>query len=197
MGDPARILVVCTGNICRSPFIERLLRLRLAEQRDPADWPVVVVSAGTMALTGWGMEERVAAQLVALGADAGGFRSRQLTAALIADADLVLTATRAHRGEVGTLVPSARRRVFALRDFADLIAGADELYAGPPPDDARAWVARVGDVAASLRGVHAPLDRAEADIVDPYGRPDDVVATMTRQVEAVMSVVVRALTAAR
>ena len=197
MGDAARILVVCTGNICRSPFIERLLQLRIGELRPIADWPVEVSSAGTRALAGWDMDERVAERLVALGGDASGFRARQLTADLIADADLILTATRAHRSQVGKMSPLARRRIFALRDFAGLLSESHTLHVGPPPTDAREWVAQVAETMASRRGLTTPLDQAEVDVVDPFARKDKTVAKMAEQVASVMPDVARALMAER
>ena len=197
MAGSAQILIVCTGNICRSPYVERLLSRRLAQARPAADWPIEVTSAGTGALVGYPMEQRVAAALAAHGGDPSGFRARQLSAALVESADLVLTATRRHRGAVGKLVPAARRRVFTIRDFAQLVAGADSLYAGPPPSDARAWVARVAETAAARRGLAPPLSAAEADIVDPIGRDDEVVTAMTQQVGEALPTIVRVLAAER
>ena len=68
MDDESRILIVCTGNICRSPFIERLLQCHLDERRPGSERGIRVRSAGTGALTGSAMDERAAAQLVAYGA---------------------------------------------------------------------------------------------------------------------------------
>jgi protein-tyrosine phosphatase len=110
---------VCTGNICRSPFIERLLQLRLDQRwldegglderrpgRDGSDRTILVHSAGTGALTGWAMEGNGRRRSsVAHGGDPAGFRARALTPALIAESDLVLTATRTHRGKGGSDVP--------------------------------------------------------------------------------------------
>src|SRR6186713_2624189 len=131
MGGQARILIVCTGNICRSPFIERLLQRQLDERRRTigaaTDGAIAVRSAGTGGLTGWAMDERPAAQLVAHGGDPAGFSARELTPGLIAESDLVLTATRAHRGKVAVMHPKALRRVFTFRDFADLVEGIDGL----------------------------------------------------------------------
>src|ERR1035437_4630017 len=108
MGDDARILIVCTGNICRSPFIERLLQHELDERRSVSERGIVVRSAGTAALVGSSMDAQSAAQLVAHGGDASGFRARDLTPALVAESDLVLTATRAHRGKVALMSPEVR-----------------------------------------------------------------------------------------
>ena len=124
MGDEARILIVCTGNICRSPFIERLLQRQLDEHRARFAQRILVHSAGTGAVTGSAMDKRAAAQLVAHGGDPTGFRARDLTPDLIAESDLILTATRDHRGRVAVMYPKALRQVFTFCDFADLVGGA-------------------------------------------------------------------------
>jgi protein-tyrosine phosphatase len=202
MGGEARILIVCTGNVCRSPFIERLLqhqldeRLRLQqldERRPGSGGGVLVRSAGTGALTGSAMDEQAAAQLVAHGGDPAGFTARDLTRDLIAESDLVLTATRAHRAEVAVMYPQALRRVFTFRDFADLVAGAGGPTTGVMQADPRAWVRQVTEEAAASRGLNPPLGPAQADIVDPFRRGEKVFATMARQVVDSMSAVVRAL----
>ena len=189
----ARILVVCTGNICRSPFIERLLQRRLDEHRPASDRAIQVSSAGTSAMTGWSMDERATAQLVAYGGDPAGFTARDLTPDLIAESDLVLTATRAHRGKVATMHPKALRQVFTFCDFADLVARIDGLSARVTNVDPRVWVRQVTEDAAASRGLKPPLEPAQADIVDPFGRDDEVFATMAQQVVASMPAVVRAL----
>ena len=200
MGDEARILIVCTGNICRSPFIERLLQRRLDEPQTGGGGSgrtTVVHSAGTNALDGWEMDERAAAQLVAYGGDPAGFSARRLTPDLVAESDVVLTATRAHRGKVAAMSPDALRRLFTFRDFADLVAGIDagidRRGGGATGTDQRGWVHQVVEEAAARRGVNPPLDPGHADIVDPYGRQVRVFAAMAQQVVGSMPAVVRAL----
>src|SRR5689334_253658 len=92
--DTTRVLVVCTGNICRSPYMEYSLRAQF-ERAGLTD--VSVASAGTRAVPSSGMAPLMAALLEDEGFDASGFSTRQLTRSLIADADIVLTAERAHR----------------------------------------------------------------------------------------------------
>ena len=193
MGDEARILIVCTGNICRSPFIERLLQHELDERRSGSDLGILVRSAGTRALVGSAMDPQAAAQLVAYGGDASGFRARDLTPALIAESDLVLTATRAHRGKVALMSPKVLRRVFTFCDFADLVAGIDGLSSPVAPRDPRAWVRQVAEKAAASRGLKPPLAPDLADIADPYRREDEVFAIMAQQVVESMPAVVRSL----
>jgi protein-tyrosine phosphatase len=193
VGEAARILVVCTGNICRSPFIERLLQHRLDERLSGPDQAILVRSAGTSALTGWEMDDRAARQLVAYGGDPARFKARDLTPELISWSDLVLTATRAHRGQVSAMYPKAMRQVFTFCDFADLVAGVDGLSARVTHVDPGVWVHQVTEVAAASRGLNPPLEPAQADIVDPFGREDGVFATMAQQIVASMPAVVRAL----
>jgi len=197
MGDEARILIVCTGNICRSPFIERLLQRELDSRGTGLGHGIIVRSAGTGALVGSAMDAQAAAQLVAHGGDPSGFRARQLTPALIAESDLVLTATREHRGKVARMSPAAMRRVFTFRDFADLvdvIDGAGVLAgAASAPSGRRDWVRQVTDKAAASRGLKPPLVPDLADIVDPYRREDEVFATMAQQIVEPMPAVVRSL----
>jgi len=193
MGDEARILIVCTGNICRSPFIERLLRHDLDQHRPGSDREIIVRSAGTGALVGSAMDPQAAAQLVAHGGYASGFIARELTPALIAEADLILTATRAHRGKVALMSPKALRRVFTFCDFAEMVSGVDDLSAPAPLTDPRAWVRHVTEKAAASRGLKPPLALDSADIVDPYRLEDEVFATMAQQIVEPMSAVVRVL----
>ena len=190
MEPPGRVLIVCTGNVCRSPFIERILQARLA---GPAEGPApVVTSAGTGALVGRHMDRRAAARLVAAGGNPDGFVARQLTAELVAAPDLVLTATRRHRGEVATWHPRALRYTFTFRDFADLAAGLDPRGLDDIPDGAGRLPAVVQRIAAR-RGVNPPLTVDEADIVDPFRREDEVFAQMSHQVLSALPAVVKAL----
>jgi len=192
MTGDSRILIVCTGNVCRSPFIERMLQRRLADAATAPGLRTVVRSAGTAALTGQGMDPRAAAQTLANGADPAGFTARQLTATMVAEADLVLTATRSHRGDVASLHPKALAYTFTLRDFADLVRDlpvreTTALEMGTSP--ARYVVTQ----AAAQRGRKPPLNPEQADVVDPYRRSDEVFIRMAEQVIEVIPTIVRAL----
>lgn len=185
------MLVVCTGNICRSPLLERVLQVAL-DQRWGAG-VVPVRSAGTLGLEGSPMDERAAAQLRALGGEESDFLGRRLTPAMVAAADLVLTATREHRALVARAHPRALRYAFTYRDFADLAARVPDPDL-PAAQDGPTWVREVTALLAARRGLHPPLAAADADIVDPYRRADHVYATMTEQVRAATPSVLRALT---
>ena len=169
MTDPFRVLHVCTGNICRSPMAERLMRSglqrRLAERADR----FVVTSAGTWGLTGAPMEPHALTVLADFGVDGVDFRARELVADHVREADLVLTATREHRGQAVVLMPRAAARTFTLREFARLCAAVDPavLPTGDVVERARALVR----AAAGRRGLVPPVPAEEDDLADPYRGP--------------------------
>lgn len=190
-----RILMVCTGNICRSPVMERLLAARLRE-RLPAEAAArfEVASAGTWAMVGEAMSPEAAETLVDLGGDAAGFIGRDLAAELI-DADLILTATREHRGRVVGEVPRAASRTLTLREFARLlgpVTAEDIAKAAPgrdPVDRMRAIVA----AAFGNRGLVPVTDPADDDIADPYRRERAAFARAASEIDAALNVALNLL----
>lgn len=117
-----RILLVCTGNTCRSPLAEALLRKKLVERGVEG---VEVGSAGTGAWDGAPASE--GAYLVALehGLDLSAHRARLLTRELVSTADLVLTMARHHRARVEQLGSSIQAHL--LGEFAGRTGGEAEV----------------------------------------------------------------------
>lgn len=176
----ARVLVVCTGNICRSPAVERLLALGLGGTG------TIVSSAGTRAVVGHPISAPMVPRLAAAGGIADGFAARQLTAELVRGQDLVLTATRSHRSAVAELVPAAVRRTFTVRELARLLAAA-----GPLPG---ATVAeRIDALPAAIAPVRAPSTAEDDDILDPIGQSDAVYQASFAQIAPAVAAIVRAL----
>lgn len=163
MTAPFEVLVVCTGNIARSPMAQRMLEHRLAGT--PA---VRVSSAGTWGLSGSPMERNAVEALAEIGVHEGAFRARELTSDLVRSSGLLLTATREHRVAVLTHDPTALRRTFTLREFARLVEVVDGVP-GRPGHVGRSPAALVS-VAADARG-RVRLAPAEDDVADPHGRP--------------------------
>lgn len=165
------ILAVCTGNICRSPAIERWLAAGLGPGSD-----VTVTSAGTRAVVGAPISAPMAELITAGGGSAAGFAARQITAPMIRDTSLVLTATRDHRAAVVDLWPAAVRRVFTLREFARLVAlvGPEHLDSvAPLGSSPGARLAALVPLAVACRGQER-VEKALDDVTDPIGRPATV-----------------------
>ena len=182
------ILCVCTGNICRSPLAERLLRARLGGMLGDRARTFAVGSAGTHGWEGAAMDPVAAGELVRLGGDPTSFRGRQLTAELISAADLVLTATRGHRRVVLGELPEALRRTFTMTEFAHLVTDvetADRSADAESPAGLVAW-------AASRRG-SATLD--DYDIADPYGASQGVHQRVADHISTFVDQTVTALAA--
>jgi protein-tyrosine phosphatase len=183
------VLVVCTGNVCRSPYIERLLARELAATG------IVVSSAGTGALVGAPIDAQSASRIAAAGADPEGFVARQLTREIVASADLIISATREHLASVVPLHPRALRYSFALHDLRDLLAAVSDWDITETPGQNR--VAKVAAVAISRRGIVHPRLPETSGITDPYRREASAFDQMVQEVGTSLPTVVTALRGTR
>lgn len=130
-------VVVCTGNTCRSPMGEAILRQRLAEKIGcPLDEleanGVVVLSAGVAASAGGSAAQEAIGVMRERGLDLSQHESQPLGDRLIRFADLILTMTRNHRQAILSDFPEAADRTHLVSqdrgDVADPIGGTTEQY---------------------------------------------------------------------
>jgi protein-tyrosine phosphatase len=108
------ILVVCVGNICRSPMAEALLRRALIGQDG-----VTVASAGLGALVGYPASEHSVELMTNAGEDISGHRARQIHPDMVSAADLVLVMEAGHKRAIDDADPTARGKVHRLGEWQD------------------------------------------------------------------------------
>lgn len=130
------ILLVCTGNTCRSPMAQVLLQSKLKERFAKffeADVPpAFALSAGTNASAGSSASHEAVQAMKSRGLDLTQHASRQVNQDLLQTADLVLTMTQNHRQAILSRWPHFTPKVMPLssngRDVADPYGGSQQVY---------------------------------------------------------------------
>ena len=155
------VLLVCTGNICRSPLAEAIL---LRELRERGVEHIEAVSAGTGAWDGAPASE--GAYLIGLehGLDLSGHRARLLTRDRVQNAELVLTMARHHRARVHELGGEGRTHV--LGEYAGR-TGADVEVSDPFGGDLELYRATYGELETLIR---AAVERMVSELRDSSKR---------------------------
>lgn len=180
------ILLVCSGNICRSPAAAALLAMALGPL------PVEIHSAGLMARDGMGVEPKMAA---ALGdrvdqAALSRFCSRRVTAEILSEADVILTATRNQRADTVRLAPSAVRNTFTLQEFSELAVAVSawlKQTGEPKPHTISDFV----DLVPQVRGTRTL--KGDLSIGDPMGRSRRIHVKVAAEIERSVAMISQAL----
>lgn len=164
------ILLLCTANVCRSPMAAALLARELAARGVPA----VVGSAGTLGCAGQGQDvlprelrppPEVVSVMAGYGLDLTGHRSRPVTAADLAGADLIIAMTREHLRHASVACAGSWPRSFTLRE---LVRRGSQAGRRPAGESLHGWLARVHDGRSRLALLG---DSAADDVADPVGGP--------------------------
>ncbi len=185
-----RLLTVCTGNICRSPYAAAVLREGLGNARPGA---FTVSSAGTHALVGRPIDEGSARQLAGKGLSDDAFRAASITSRMLREQSVVLVMSTEHMGYVVAQAPAVEGRTFTIREFGDAL---DEIGAR---NDWR-WIleeAGADDVVSRWRVLPAlvaehrrRIRRRQRDVADPYSRGERAFERMSREVDTAVSSIV-------
>lgn len=121
------ILVVCTGNICRSPIGEHILKQLLPTMQ--------VDSAGTAALIDHNADNSAIKIAKKHGISLEGHKGKQFTAKLARNYDLILAMEKIHINQIEKIAPEARGKTMLFghwlenRDIPDPYRKSDEAFA--------------------------------------------------------------------
>lgn len=105
------ILIVCVGNICRSPTAERILQNKLPDKH--------ITSAGLDALVDHGIDAKAAKVLCGSGYDSDNHKARKLNSEMIVNSDLVLVMETGHKNALMSRYPSASGKVMLLGKWSN------------------------------------------------------------------------------
>lgn len=117
-----RILMVCTGNTCRSP-----MAAAIAEKYMP--W-AEVLSAGTATVAGLPASIGAMDAMQKMGLSIDDHASRPLNRYLLEEADLVLTMTEEHKAAILNFMPETADKVFTLGEFAGTAVTIPDPFGG-------------------------------------------------------------------
>lgn len=123
-----KILIVCMGNICRSPTAEYLLKARLPNHE--------IASAGIGALVGYPADTQASTIAAEHGLDLSPHTARQLNASLCEQYDLLLVMESGHIDAVTDISPTARSKIMLFgqwlpsgkKEIADPYRKSDDMF---------------------------------------------------------------------
>ena len=118
---PKKILFVCTGNTCRSPMAEGLLKKMAQEQQ----LPVEVQSAGLAAFAGVPAAPEAVEACRERGVDLSTHQTQPLGKTLVVESDLILTMTDKHKEMILKKMPALGEKVSMFSEYAG--AGIEDI----------------------------------------------------------------------
>jgi glycine hydroxymethyltransferase len=120
-----KILVVCTGNMCRSPMAEGFLKKELSREDG-----YEIISAGISAISGMAPTAEAVQAMREENIDISLYQSKPLSNELVKQADIILVMSGMHKDFIIKTMPDSESKVFLLNGFSGL---CEELSSIPDP----------------------------------------------------------------
>jgi len=123
-----KILIVCTGNSCRSIMAEGCLSKELS---DAGINDTIVISAGTSTIGGLMPTAETIQVVKEHGIDVSGYVSSNLSRMHVEKADIILVMAEIHRDAILRIMPSAKNKIRFLREFSSETDRNEKSIADP------------------------------------------------------------------
>lgn len=117
-----KILFVCTGNTCRSPMAEGLMKVKSEKRK----LNIIAESAGLSAFTGDEVSVNAVKAVLVYGADISSHRARRISEYMLSEYDLFVCMTENHKNALLPFVP--KDKLYVLGDISDPYGGSEEIY---------------------------------------------------------------------
>lgn len=142
-----KILIVCTGNSCRSPMAEGFLKKYLS----PEDG-FEIVSVGVSAISGFKPALEAMEAMKEVGVDISSYVTKPFSANLAKSADIILVMTEIHKEFILEKVPEVKDKVYLFKEFAGITDSGKEV------------IDPLGQPTSAYRGVREELERTSKEI---------------------------------
>lgn len=189
-----RILFVCTGNTCRSPMAEAMLRTIASAKGIEID----VQSAGVSTIDGLPVSEHAVHTLKERNIETEG-TSRALTNEAVDWADLILTMTTGHKRGLLQLYPEAVEKTFTLKEYTNqtesILQDIEELEQLYSEMQLKQALGQQLDNADRMKLLELERRIPSFDISDPFGGSLSVYSSCAAEIEQALHVLVDKLAA--